>query len=736
MFFKNYQNMGKTTELVTTFGGYCRRDVIGDGQWYEMQNMSGAKYPAICTRQKRKILTMVNGEYVGNVAAICDMDGLVWLGRDGSLHAGGHALENFYTYTDEDRQLIPMGGYLIVWPDKVWANAVKLRLGQEMVKDEDYGALEAYWEQADDANTLPETMDNGIRAYNCRSDGSRWDYIPSDWAQLSVWDPDDPALEGKTNAIIGGSFPQMKYRKKNYFEGGEPRSYWDLDGYHYGYIVGKEAPKEPDDGAVMVNTSGVTPVLQKWFETTRMWSPQETLVRLDSKKPFTGIRKGDSVSATFTRYVYRNQTNINSGVIELYYTEAIQKDQENVLVQAMGEEEGLHYMALKGPVMAGGEYYGSEHEQLVMMYMTLNGIANPDREQWDPIWAMTNQNLRDSIGAELSEKIKPVSFKRTVPNMDFVIECGNRLWGCYYGQGEDGTILNEIYASKLGDFKNWRTYQGLSTDSYAASRGSDGPWTGAIAMNNYPLFFKRNCLEKIYISASGAHQIATTKMPGVQPGSWRSMQIVDGALLYLSDNGVMVYDGSLPDRISEDLGDIKYKNGVGGKLADSYYLSVTAQDGSCDLFHLDTGKGMWHREDGLRLVQTADRGDVLYWLTEDGQLMTSGTMAERDEGMEEEDFVWEIVSGAIGYQRAEQEYLLRLIPRIKLEPGGSVRVHVMYDDNGTWQRVGCIEGNSTHSVTIPVKTRRCDHFRIKLSGIGGATLYSITREIEKGSMEA
>lgn len=736
MFFKNYQNMGKTTELVTTFGGYCHRDVIGDGQWYEMQNMSGAKHPAICTRQKRKILTMVNGEYVSNVAAICDMDGLVWLGKDGSLHAGGHALENFYTYTDEDRQMIHMGGYLILWPDKVWANAVKLRLGQEMVEDEDYGALEAYWEQADDANTLPETMDNGIRAYNCRSDGSRWDYIPSDWAQLSVWDPDDPALEGKTNAIIGGSFPQMKYRKKTYFEGGEPRSYWDLDGYHYGYIVGKEAPKEPDDGAVMVNTSGVTPVLQKWFETTRMWSPQETLVRLDSKKPFTGIRKGDSVSATFTGYVYHSYTKINSGVIEQYYTEAIQKDQENVLVQAMGEEEGLHYMALKGTVMAGGEYYGSEHEQLVTMYMTLNGIANPDREQWDPIWAMTNQALRDSIGAELSEKIKPVSFKRTVPNMDFVIECGNRLWGCYYGQSEDGKILNEIYASKLGDFKNWRTYQGLSTDSYAASRGSDGPWTGAIAMNNYPLFFKRNCLEKIYISASGAHQIATTKMPGVQPGSWRSMQIVDGVLFYLSDNGVMVYDGSMPDRISEDLGDIKYKNGVGGKLADSYYLSVTAQDGSCDLFHLDIGKGMWHREDGLRLVQTADRGDVLYWLTEDGQLMTPGTMAEQDEGLEEEDFVWEIVSGAIGYQRAEQEYLLRLIPRIKLEPGGSVRVHVMYDDNGTWQRVGCIEGNSTHSVTIPVKTRRCDHFRIKLSGIGGATLYSITREIEKGSMEA
>ena len=153
MFFKNYQNLGKTTEMVTTFGGYCRRDVIGDGQFFEMENMSARKYPAITTRQKRQMLTMVNGEAVGNIAAMVDMDGLVWLGKDGSLHAGGHALENFYTYTEADRQMIPMGGYLIVWPDKVWANAVKLRMGQEMVRDEDYGDLEAYWQQADDANS-------------------------------------------------------------------------------------------------------------------------------------------------------------------------------------------------------------------------------------------------------------------------------------------------------------------------------------------------------------------------------------------------------------------------------------------------------------------------------------------------------------------------------------------------------------------------------------------------------
>lgn len=753
MFFKNYQNMGKTTELVTTFGGFCHRDVIGDGQWYEMQNMSGAKHPAICTRPKRKILTMVNGEYVGNVAAICDMDGLVWLGRDGSLHAGGHALENFYTYTEADRQLIPMGGYLIVWPDKVWANAVKLRLGQEMVKDEDYGALEAYWEQENDQPASAIQEDHAVRLVPCQKDGSYFAAPPKGYVAVDkrpdINLDDIPTVDGEeepppVKVMVTSTYPYQLY----YLQAADK---WYPEGIYYGYIISDERPEKPDNGCLWMDTSKTPPVLQKWNESTRMWTVQEVYLRMEYEGGFGLLQKGDTVDLIMPAQLFENDKIDPWGVLQTYYA-----PYENPLGDSLGDksklqnveiiEKGSDYIVFKGAL---GEpvTIGSYHRQLVncALYAKHNQASDEIEKNGteEDLWAMTDEDLIEfcasltthGYGATTGMQ-RPISIERTVPEMDFVIECGNRLWGCYYGQAEDGTILNEIYASKLGDFKNWRTYQGLSTDSYAASRGSDGPWTGAIAMNNYPLFFKRNCLEKIYISASGAHQIATTKMPGVQPGSWRSMQIVDGALFYLSDNGVMAYDGSLPDRISEDLGDIKYKNGVGGKLADSYYLSVTAQDGSCDLFHLDTGKGMWHREDGLRLVQTADRGDALYWLTEDGQLMTPGTLAEQDEGLEEEDFVWEIVSGAIGYQRAEQEYLLRLIPRIKLEPGGSVRVHVMYDDNGTWQRVGCIEGNSTHSVTIPVKTRRCDHFRIKLSGIGGATLYSITREIEKGSMEA
>ena len=66
-----------------------------------------------------------------------------------------------------------------------------------------------------------------------------------------------------------------------------------------------------------------------------------------------------------------------------------------------------------------------------------------------------------------------VKTARKVPSMDFITESGNRLWGCKYGVA-DGETVNEIYCCKLGDFKNWECYQGVSTDSWRASCGTDG----------------------------------------------------------------------------------------------------------------------------------------------------------------------------------------------------------------------------------------------------------------------
>ena len=85
-----------------------------------------------------------------------------------------------------------------------------------------------------------------------------------------------------------------------------------------------------------------------------------------------------------------------------------------------------------------------------------------------------------SIAAE-----QTVQLERRVPDLDFVTECDNRVWGC-------SSRENVIYACKLGDPTNWFSYRGIAADSYAVTVGSDGAFTGAATCMGYALFFKEN----------------------------------------------------------------------------------------------------------------------------------------------------------------------------------------------------------------------------------------------------
>ena len=90
---------------------------------------------------------------------------------------------------------------------------------------------------------------------------------------------------------------------------------------------------------------------------------------------------------------------------------------------------------------------------------------------------------------------------------------------------ENMAQLDSVHIDPGYDTTLWR-----STDSYAATRGSDGPFTGAADYLGSPLFFKEDCIERVYPSAAGAHQIVTVRCPGVRKGSGRSLQTEQGGV--------------------------------------------------------------------------------------------------------------------------------------------------------------------------------------------------------------
>ena len=320
----------------------------------------------------------------------------------------------------------------------------------------------------------------------------------------------------------------------------------------------------------------------------------------------------------------------------------------------------------------------------------------------------------------------PLSVSRRLPRMDFVIECGNRLWGCRYGLNNDGAVVNEIYASKLGDFRNWNCFMGASTDSYVMSLGSDGPFTGAVTHLDHPLFFKEAFLHKIYGSFPENFSLQTTPCRGVQKGSHKSLALVGEMLYYKSPACVCRYDGSLPVEVSRDLGDVRYHDAVAGCLGRKYYISMVDEQNQPHLFVYDTSRQLWHREDSFR---------PLCFATWDGQLYAIDTKDHTVKAMTggEETVSWCVQTGDLGLEDPGQKYISGLTVRMALEKGGQAEFYVNYNFDDNWEYVCTVHPSPLGSFALPVRPMRCDHLRLKIIGRGEARIYGITRRIERGS---
>ena len=316
---------------------------------------------------------------------------------------------------------------------------------------------------------------------------------------------------------------------------------------------------------------------------------------------------------------------------------------------------------------------------------------------------------------------------RLLPKMDFLLESQNRLWGCRYGTDRNGKFVNEIYASELGNPKNWFKFEGVSSDSYAAGVGTDGAFTAAAVFQGNPVFFKENCFHKVYGSLPANYQIQTNFVPGVERGSGESIADVNGVLIYKSADGIYVYDGTFPTKISEPLGKETYQSAVGGSLLGKYYVSMEEKSGIRSLFVFDTKTGIWSKEDNVPVSAFAESGPYLYFLADDKLWKISSLETETDESIE-----WFAESGKFGLDSPDMKYVSRLHVRLQLSPGAMAHFMIEYDSSGIWENLGVLSGRTMQSFTMPLRLRRCDHFRLKIKGKGDVKIYSISKSVIQG----
>ncbi|MBR3844722.1 MAG: hypothetical protein IKM39_04370, partial [Clostridia bacterium] len=319
-----------------------------------------------------------------------------------------------------------------------------------------------------------------------------------------------------------------------------------------------------------------------------------------------------------------------------------------------------------------------------------------------------------------------------IPRMDFVVEAGNRLWGCRYGTNRKGETVNEIYASALGSFRVWEKFEGISDDSFMLSCGTDGPFTGAVTYNGQPIFFKEDCMHRVY----GTFPFGVTPVAcnGVQAGSADSLALVGNQLFYKSPAGICTYSGSQPILLDLPFGGISYHSAMGAGNQTHYYLAMKDSQGIPVLFVYDTVTGLMMKEKGEAFLHLAGFGGQVYatLVTPGGKQLLCLTGQPGLVPTDETKVHWFGISGIIGMRQPGGRYVQNLELVLSLPMGTAFRVWAQYDSDGEWVPLADLTGGKTRHITLPLRVRRCDHLQLKIQGKGEFTLHALIKTLREG----
>lgn len=389
--------------------------------------------------------------------------------------------------------------------------------------------------------------------------------------------------------------------------------------------------------------------------------------------------------------------------------------------------------------------------ELVIDYGYIKETINPVRAGMDGVSAEIKGVANTSIsfpdntfhnvtGEPLSGQtftFNSFTISRTSPNLAYVMEANNRLWGVC---DDDNTI----YASKLGDPTNWQHFQNTSLDSYYAEQGSNGRWTGCASYSSHLLFFKEQCIHKVYGSFPAEFQIVTMACNGVEYGSADSIVHMNDSVVYKSPVGIMAYGGGYPTLISEGFANDRYKNVVSGGDSRKYYALMTpaSGDGKRILMCYDTHYGSWYKES---LPLYSYDSDPISFVTYGGRVCVlnqkrvqyaegfDGEKSIIEDGRTESVIDWMAELGPFDEYLEDKKVYSKISMRYIMPEGSSFKIYISTNE-GPYELAEEVTTATDRIEEVFITPIRCDCFSIKIKGTGECKIKSIVREFRTSTM--
>lgn len=746
-FFPDIPTWDTSTINTQTFLGLNRGLSIADGEMEDMLNMSGDHYPVLATRKPRGTKTWSEHADGGAYVFTGEIDGMLGTDRlivchDGKVYVDG--AEHKLTVSNEPhmvpKHMVSMGAYVCIWPDKVYLN---------LTNPDDYGPMGAKWTAEEGAS---------ISAMMCRKDGTNYDMESITISDTAPAEPEDQQLwldtSGENDVLkqystIYAEWIQVATTYIKLQATGIGKDFKDNDVVHLSgvraaggaSVVASETTEEtlafPADGFHLYSKFSTGYQGAYYVSTTASFVSRTVSI------PVTGIPDGAVVTKAVAKFA-TNYTAYGAKILTMNGVVYKEGTSAEIPVEVTGNGNvNLKFdFQSKNNANSSGTHGGTLNVKDLVLEVTYSATGSGEDANEADAKQLEALNTTNVIYGRGDDYIIVAGLLHSaltldsglvaelkIPDLDYVCEANNRLWGCSYA-AVDGALTNEIRACALGDFRNWYNFMGTSMDSYVMSVGSDGKFTGAYSLQGVPLFFKEDYLHKVSGTMPSNFTLNTLKCRGVQDGSWRSLAVVNETLFYKSRHDVMAYDGAMPYSVSEKLGNTRYYEAVSGAQRDKLYLSMRDEDVRWHVFALDTAKGLWHKEDESCIRHMASVDGELVMAVPDGENVTLRTVGSASG--DEKPFPWSVTFGVFGYAYERSKYLSRFNIRAQMSAGSEMKLEIMYDSDGEWVEMGVMKFPYLRTFMLPVIPRRCDHCQVRLSGTGRVNVYSIARVFEEG----
>lgn len=352
----------------------------------------------------------------------------------------------------------------------------------------------------------------------------------------------------------------------------------------------------------------------------------------------------------------------------------------------------------------------------------LNG-AKAIKEIGDNFIVITAVDENGAALRSITEE-RGVKIERKLPDLDFVCEFNNRLWGC-------SSANHEIYASKLGDPTNWNSYQGTAADSYAVSVGSDGDFTGVISQQGYVVFFKEDYIHTIYGTKPSNFSLDTVQARGVMKGCSKSLCHVNETVMYVGRDAIMAYTGGMPESVSDKL-NLRWSSAVANQWKGKYYVDLTFFNKTTTYVY-DLVHNVWMKEDEHenKLLSRFYANGILFETREKERHISSRFTSLEE--IRSGDMDWYLESVYLEEGTIDQKKVHSLQFNVELEADAYFAVYVRYDNDVTWRRVASVTADRRNTYTVPLKLKKCERYQYRLEGHDWFILYGMSKTIGKGS---